>query len=113
MAEPPSLIPASWSTPQGRDVEELLDRAATACLDCRDATVEFGATRALAALADVTAGHRLGSGHELHFFISATARLIDRLEPSLAADDPEAILRLSAMRRCREACRAALVALSG
>ena len=112
VAEPPTFVPDSWQIERERDRETLLDAAAVACVECRDAVLAADAARVLAGLCDV-AGSRVlerGDGHE--FLLSATARLIDQLEPTLASRDPAMIVCLSSMRRCRETCRAALLAPS-
>jgi hypothetical protein len=108
VAEPPSLVPESWRCEQ--DLESLLDEAMLLCLECRDAALRVGPLPLVAALSDVTARHLLERSTGYHFLLSATARLTDELESKLDSTDADAVVCASAMRRTRDACRAALLA---
>ena len=109
--EPPSYVPETWRLGGDRDLDTLFEEAGLTCLECRDAALEVKEAHVLAALSDVTAERLAERRDGCDFLLSATARFIDRLDPRLRRDDPEVIVCLSAMRRCRDACLAALVAL--
>jgi hypothetical protein len=109
--EPPGLVPESWRAEREQDLDDVLTAAAAACVDCRDAALTIRRAIIIAGLTDVAAARIRERSDGFEFLVSATARLIDQLEPTMRANDAAEIVCLSAMRRCRETCRTALVAL--
>lgn len=106
---PPDYVPKGWE--EFSDVEELLDRAASTCRECREVALSRRRFRTIGAMCDVTA-ERLATHHpDAELFLSATARLIEKLEPEVPTRTADDALLAGAFVRCRESCRAALAGL--
>jgi hypothetical protein len=106
---PPNYVPKSWEG--SPDADELLERAASTCRECRDVALRRRRFRVVGALCDVTA-ERLATHHpDRELFLSATARLIEKLEPEIPRVTVDDVLLAGAFARCRESCRAALAGL--